>query len=249
MWKILKKIIHTDLQKNTFILDDIQLRKRLAPETKTIVKENDSIYYMTLNDGFGKLNLSKLRNQLNTIDLPEPKLSSFHDDERKYALQKKVFDIPYDKSQNLSINVSAGSYEKYRYYYELQGAMEQSSYLNNGSISFQNLPFGTYQLQIHTVGISNEMSTPKKVEFEILPPWYLSKWFMLVYALLFVGIVFLIRLYNKNKLERKHKKLEEKLHREQEERLAFLEKEKLNKEIKSKQKELTNTTMKSCKEE
>ncbi|MEP3208896.1 MAG: Two component regulator three Y domain-containing protein [Maribacter sp.] len=238
-----KKIIRTNLKQDFFTLDDVQLRKRLALETKTIINYNDSIYYFTLSDGFGKLNLTKLQSQLNVDVLPQPRLSSFADEEKMYALDESIFHIPYNKSQSLTIDVSAGSFKQYKYYYELQGAIEQSTYQDNGTISFQNLTFGSYALYIHTVSIGNELSEVKKIEFKIMPPWYLSKWSMLLYLLLFMGVIILIRLYNKTKLERKHKRLKEKLQREQEERLANLEKEKLSQEIKSKQKELTSTTM------
>lgn len=238
-----KKIVYTDLRKNQFTLDDAQLKKRLAPETKTIVNYNDSIYYFTLSDGFGKLNLTKFQNQLNTIVFVEPHLNSFSDEEKKYSLKENTFHIPNNKSHSLSVEVSAGSFKQHKYYYDLQGPLQQTAYQDNGTISFQNLPFGDYQLNVHTVSIGNELSKPKTILFEIMPPWYLSKWMIAVYALMVLGAILLVRLYNRNKLERKHKRLTEKLSREQEEHLAHLEKEKLGKEIKQKQKELTSTTM------
>src|SRR5690606_36585305 len=93
------------------------------------------------------------------------------------------------------------------------------------------------------MGIDNERSLPQQMEFEIRPPWYFSTVSFLGYGLAGLGTVFLIRGYNRRKLERKHTLLKEKLQRQQEERLAQSEKEKLAWEIKIKQKELTSTTM------
>lgn len=239
-----KKLIHTDLANNQFTLDDALLRKRLAIETETIVNYNDSIYYFTLTDGFGKLNLNKFENELKNVELPTPRLSSFKvEDNENYLLNTDSFEIPFNKSKSLLINVSAGSFKQYTYFYELKGPVDQSNYLNNGTINLQNLPFGDYTLKIHTVSIGNELSVPKTIEFKILRPWYFSNWSLLGYLLLFIASIILVRWYNKQKLAKKHNLLKIKMQREQDERLAQIEKEKLEKEIKRKQTELARTTM------
>jgi len=125
----------------------------------------------------------------------------------------------------------------------LIGAIDLSSYVDNGSINFQNLPFGNYELNVSTIRVDNEHSDAEKILFEIAPPWYLSNLSLAIYLLLLLGLVFFIRWYNRQKLEKKHNKLKERLIREQEESLAQIEKEKLEKEIKQKQKELARTTM------
>ncbi|TVZ14081.1 LuxR C-terminal-related transcriptional regulator [Maribacter sp. MAR_2009_72] len=238
-----KKIIHTDLIDNQFTLDDAQLRKRLAIETKTIVNYNDSIYYFTLTDGFGKLNLNQFENELKNVELPTPRLSSFKDENTTYTITNSNFKIPYNQSKSLGINFSAGSFKQYTYYYELKGAIDQSSYLDNGSINLQNLTFGEYILQIHTVSIGNELSAPRIIDFKILRPWYFSNWSLFGYLVLIIAGILLVRWYNRQKLAKKHNLLKIKMQREQDERLAQMEKEKLEKEIKRKQTELARTTM------
>lgn len=238
-----KKIIHTDLGYNQFTLDDALLRKRLAIETETIVNYNDSIYYFTLTDGFGKLNLNKFENELKNVALPIPRLSSFQDKKETYLLNNSSFKIPFNKSKSLLINVSAGSIKQYTYFYELTGTINQSNYLDNGTIQLQNLPFGDYTLKVHTVSIGNELSAPKIIEFKILRPWYFSNWSLLGYLLLIIAAILLVRWYNRQKLAKKHNQLKVQMQREQDERLAQIEKEKLEKEIKRKQTELARTTM------
>ncbi|WP_423997548.1 LuxR C-terminal-related transcriptional regulator [Maribacter sp. IgM3_T14_3] len=238
-----KKIIHTNLDSSHFTLDEAQLRKRLALETETIVNYNDSIFYFTLTDGFGKLNLHKFEEELKNVELPVPRLSSFKDDKETHILNKKETKIAFNKSKNIRIDVSAGSYKQYTYYYELSGKIEQSGFLSNGTINLQNLPFGTYSLEVHTVSIGNDLSKSKTIEFEILRPWYFSNWSLLGYILLIIASILLVRWYNRQKLTKKHNLLKIKLQREQEERLAIIEKEKLEKEIKRKQTELARTTM------
>ncbi len=238
-----KEVLQTNLKENHFVLDDEQLRKRLAPEGENIIKLNDSIYMFTLIDGFGKLNLSKFQKQVKQFELPTPKLGSFMDEEKKYPLKDTSFSIPNNKAQYITISVSSPSLVQPRYYYELKGTAGQSGNLPGGTLHLQNLPFGNYELAVSTVSINNERSPPLELTLDIAPPWYLSKWSLGVYFLGLIGIVFLVRGFNKRKLERKHSKLREQLQREQAERLAQLEKDELAKEIKLKQKELASTTM------
>ncbi|HMB65035.1 MAG TPA: LuxR C-terminal-related transcriptional regulator [Eudoraea sp.] len=238
-----KEVIYTNLREDYFVLDDAQLQKRWVPEAENMINQGDSVYYFTLSDGFGELNLSKFRNYLDDFELPTPRLSAFKDIENRYAIGDTLFAIPYKRSQDIGIEISAASMGQPRYYYELKGPVEESDILDNGTIHFQNLPFGNYQLNASTISIDNKRSVPKVIHFEIAPPWYLSWLSLAFYALALLGVVFLIRWYNRRKLERRHNKLKEQLHREQEERLAQLEKEKLAKEIKLKQKELASTTM------
>ncbi|WP_299796475.1 LuxR C-terminal-related transcriptional regulator [uncultured Maribacter sp.] len=238
-----KKIIHTDLGENQFTLDDTQLRKRLAIETETIVNYNDSTYYFTLTDGFGKLNLNRFEKELQNLELPTPRLSSFIDDQETYTIHQNVNKVPFNKSKNIKITVAAGSLKQFTYYYQLTGTIEQASYLDHGEINLQNLPFGSYTLRIHTVSIGNELSEPKIIDFKILRPWYFSNWSLLAYLLLFIASILVVRWYNKQKLAKKHNLLKIQMQREQDERMAQIEKEKLEKEIKRKQTELARTTM------
>ena len=238
-----KEVINTDLKERHFVLDDAQLRRRLAPESERIIRLNDSIHFFTLNDGFGKLNTSRFRNQLLTSELPKPTLVSFNDLEKRLSLTRDVYSIPYKKSQDITIQVSAASLVYPKYNFELKGAKEQRSIIDNGTLHFQNLPFGSYELQVSTINIDNEKSEPIFIRFNIAPPWYLSNMSVALYALAIIGIFFLIRWVNRQKLEKRHNKLKERLNKEKEDHLAQLEKEKLEKEIKSKQKELTSTTM------
>ncbi|PIF00074.1 MAG: Two component regulator three Y domain-containing protein [Maribacter sp.] len=238
-----KEVVYSNLKEKHLVLDDVQLQERLAPEAENIVKLNDSIYFFMLHDGFGKLDLSKFRDHLKDFELPVPKLYAFEDNELKYPLNGQPFEIPYETSRYLTINVSAASMFQPKYHYELNGAMKQTSNIDSGTISFQNLPFGYYELDISTTSIDNQRSLPNKITFQIAPPWYLSKLSLVFYVLILLGVFWTIRWYNRRKLERKHYRLKLRLQKEQKEQLALLEKEKLEKEIKLKQKELARTTL------
>lgn len=238
-----KKVLFSDLKEVNYILDDLQLQKRLTPEAEKIVKLNDSTYCFTLNDGFGKMNISEFRNHFENFGLQQPKLVSFEAKENSYSLDNDTFEIPYKLASDITVNFASPALLDAKYYYGLKGPLDEEGYLDNGEINFQNLPFGSYELNIFSVGIDNERSEGKSLLFDIAPPWYFSKFSIGLYILAFIAALFLRRKYNRSKMEKRHKELKAKFLKDQEERLAKKEKEKLEKEIKKKQKELARITM------
>ena len=238
-----KELIVTNLNDDNFVLEDAQLGRRLVPEAENVIKINDSIYFFTLSDGIGKLNLTNFRSKFGKFQLTIPKLVFFKDEDGTHALDGSPFVIENNRSREIEIEFAAPDMVQTKYFYNLNGPMELSSYLDKGILKFQNLPYGTYSLEIFTVGINNARSKSRGIEFQIKPPWYLSTLSYVVYGLMGLAIIFLVRGYNSRKLKRKHSLLKEKLQREQEEQLVQIEKEKLAKEIRVKQKELTSTTM------
>lgn len=238
-----KEIIYTDFKNDSLVIADPQLRQRLVPESQNIIKSNDSTFFFTLGDGFGKIELFKLRKQLQHFVLPTPKLSSFRDEKKPYPLQLTAIEIPYKDAQEVTIKVTSPALIEPRYYYELSGSEAYSSYVDGGTISFQNLPYGDYQLQVSTVSMDNKTSVPKTISFSIASPWYLSRLSIALYLVLIIAGIALVRGYNRRKLSRKEQELMEEMQKEHEKRLDELEKEKLAKEIKQKQKELAGTTL------
>ncbi len=238
-----KEIIHTNLKKDSLTIADFSLNERLAPDSQNIIKVNDSISYITLSDGFAMVNKKTLKEWLQGLHLPVPHLNAFRDENTTYPNSQDMADIPFRNSQVISFEVSSPELVQPRYYYTLQGSKSYEEFVETGDIQFQNLPYGKYQFRVSTVGQDNKISEPAVYTFEIAPPWYLSNLSLLLYTLLGVSLVFLIQYYNRRKLRRKQRDLEEKMKKEQEEKLAAMEKEKLAREIKLKQNELASSTL------
>jgi DNA-binding CsgD family transcriptional regulator len=237
-----KSIIYTDLKKDSLMITDLPLRERLIPDSQQIIKMNDSTSYITLSDGFAKVNDSKLQSQSDQLALPVPDITVLKDQKSTYSV-KDVIEIPYKNSQSIIIEVSCPEIIESRYYYELEGPKEYTQYADNGFINFQNLPHGEYSFKVSTAGMDNKISAPNVINFEISPPWYLSTISMIFYGICAVLVVIAVRAYNRRKFTRKQKELEEQMYKEQQERLATLEKEKLAKEVRLKQNELASTTL------
>ncbi|WP_318309098.1 helix-turn-helix and ligand-binding sensor domain-containing protein [Flagellimonas crocea] len=238
-----KAIIHTNLKGDSLIVTDLPLQERLAPDSQNVIKINDSTSYITLTDGFAKINNPRLQGFSETQELPVPYFVLLQDQENTYAAGNNLIDIPFRYSQSITIKVASPEYISPHYYYQLEGPKEYSEYDENGFINFQNLPFGAYTFKVSTVGMGNVVSDFNTLHFEIAPPWYFSWWSLFLYLALAVLAVYVVRRYNRRKLQRKHSELEERMKQEQMERMAKLEKEELAKEVKLKQNELASTTL------
>ncbi|MBW8243983.1 Two component regulator three Y domain-containing protein [Muricauda oceani] len=238
-----KAIIYTDLKGDSLMLTDLPLRERLAPDSQNLVKVNDSTSYITLIDGFAKVNAPILKEISKQEELPVPSFIVLKDQESKHSVMEGNIEVPFRYSQSITIEAASPQYIYPHYYYKLEGPKEYSRYVESGSINFQNLPYGEYTFKIATAGMDNTISEFKQLNFTISPPWYFSWWSLFFYAALGFLAIYLVRRYNRKKLERKHRELEERLHHEQQERLDKMEKEELAKEVKQKQNELASTTL------
>tara|TARA_R110002012_G_scaffold263456_1_gene446293 strand:- start:133277 stop:136021 length:2745 start_codon:yes stop_codon:yes gene_type:complete len=239
-----KEITFTDLRATNLTIAESILQKRLIPDAESVTRLNDSIFALTLNDGFARVNIYKLTNQLNNSFVPKPSLNYFKTQNKLYALNDTLFKLTNKAAEDITFQVSAPNLDKPRYYYTLNNGTKTQSYdVDQGTINFQNLFYGSYEIEIFTVSMDGKYSEPLRFYFQIAPPWYLSLTSKVLYVLIFIAILFAVRGYNRKKLKRRQRSFEEKLGRQQEEHLAKLEKEKLAKEIKLKQKELTSTTL------
>ena len=242
-----KEVICTDLQEENLILDEEILVRRLASEAQNIIKQNDSIYYFTLTNGFARLNLPQFKNTMSKFELPVPNIQGFRDADGRRSLHLEVVNVPYKDSRELTIEISAASLLNPRYYYELEGPIRQANITDIGILDFQNLPYGSYELRVATIGADNTRSGLNQIAFRIRPPWFLSLPSLIVYALLMITAIFFIRWYNRQKLRRKQLNIKRQMHKDHQKRLAQLEKEELAREIKRKQNELTGSTMQVAK--
>lgn len=238
-----KEVAFTDFRGKDLIIEEPQLKRRQVPEAENIIKRSDSTYFVTLGDGFAEIDLAELQFHVENLRLSTPKLSSFTAAGTKRPIDGAPIILDFLDAKTIEIRVAAPKEVDPKFYYELRSEEVQSGFSDAGTLNFQNLPYGTYTLMVSTVGIDNQRSRPLTVSFTINPPWYLSKLSIAAYLLALLGIIYLIRAYNRHKLHRKQRELKERMIREQEDKLAQLEKEKLAKEVKLKQNELTISTM------
>ncbi|MCM5662293.1 triple tyrosine motif-containing protein [Galbibacter mesophilus] len=142
-------------------------------------------------------------------------------------------------------------YEKTFYQYKLEGSLnEWSEWETQPTVTFEKLPYGDYTFQVRAkIGntISSNMET---FDFTIKPPFYLSKMAIILYAALFILLVFATHYsyknYYKNKQEkallRKQQEIEY-TKAQNEKEIAEIKNARLSEQVESKSRELAISTM------
>ncbi|RAV31021.1 hybrid sensor histidine kinase/response regulator transcription factor [Sinomicrobium soli] len=115
------------------------------------------------------------------------------------------------KQSNIEIRVSANSYlqaAKNQYAYRMLGLSDHWYVLPQGqkSVQFFNLPPGEYEFEIKAANNDGLWGDHvSSLYFEISPSPFLSGWAYTVYALLFLGIAYVIWMYFTNKKIFRHR--------------------------------------------
>jgi len=237
-----REIIATDLKKNLLSISEKSLQNRLVHGTEKLISIDPNTSFITLNDGFGKISQDKLDEFLMQIKVQRPILN-FFSTQSNYLVLSDNFEIPFKNAQTIEIKVSSPELISPNYQYQLKGPRSESQIIKSGYIQFQNLPFGEYKLEFSAINMNGIASIPNSISFSIKPPWYWTPLALISYLVTFIFIVLSVRAITKIKIKRKQRQVEMRMKQEQEEAILALEKDKLAKEIKLKQNELTGTTL------
>ncbi|MCG8331892.1 MAG: hypothetical protein MI974_29665 [Chitinophagales bacterium] len=161
--------------------------------------------------------------------------------------------IPY-QNNNLSFHFTVPVYSKYfipQYQYRLEGFYNNwSEWSPQANISFRNLPFGSYKLEIRSM-VGDAISDNTIVyHFTIQRPWYLSRFAIALYILGGLMMLYSIhRAYTRyyrqqeRKIRRENERNMEARRRESELELVRLKNEQLQRDIDNKNRELAISTM------
>ena len=237
----------TDLKKDNFELTPSLLNNRLVKSNEAFIQENDSIYYVNLNDGFARINLNLLERQSKSQWIGKPYVRQVSANSKIYSLNSAA-NIPFKSSKEIQFRVAMPYSKAQELTYKLSGEEQLTGKVEKGGeLAFRNLSHGNYQLElIAGIGVS-QAAAKSTYSFAISPPWYFSAWMKMIYVLIFLFGIFLIYWVNQLKLKKHRLLLEQKFEKEHAERLNRVEKEKLMHEIDVKRKELANTTMMAAK--
>ncbi len=239
-------IIFTNFKDQEVKISFEELNKRLVKANEAMIKAGDSLYYLTLKDGFARIDLQGVINHRKTQSMKKPFFKAFHDENSLYELSSSPL-IPYNTSRTLTILAGYPGATTTGLYYKLEGDQNLQGKMENGSLTFQNLSHGDYRLNLFAMDPQGKTSESTSMKFTIEAPWYLLMPMKIVYVLGLILIIGVIYLLNKRKLRKHRLFLEEKLQKEHKERLERLEKKRLEDEIMMKRKELANTTLMAAK--
>lgn len=104
--------------------------------------------------------------------------------------------VPYDKN-HLTFHFVATDWNapnKINYQYQLKGLDENWSEVTKiNRADYRNIPPGTYTFRVRATGESLQWGEPFTFVFTILPPWWQTVWFRIIY--ISTGIIMLILLF------------------------------------------------------
>ncbi|APU68289.1 hypothetical protein GRFL_1565 [Christiangramia flava JLT2011] len=168
----------------------------------------------------------------------------------EYNLVSLNTDPKFDyKQNNITFKFGIPSYQKYNlplYSYRLNGFTEKWSDWSHQSIAtFENLPFGEYKFEVKAK-LDNQVTDGAFYTFRIQKPYYLSNLAVGIYIFIFLMILLtahlLYRRHHKKAIAENERQLKMK-NLEAEQEIIKLQKEKLEQDMASKNRELAVSTM------
>lgn len=236
------------------------LEGRMVNYYENINKINNSIYLISVDDGFAIYN-SEVQ-AVDKIALPSVlirRIENITDTILTAAesnLASEVLEIPYDQN-NISITYSLPYYHQanIQYQFFLEGYSRQwSGWTTQTRKEFTNLKPGKYRFLVKAKVNEGASTTATVYEFVVLPPWYSTIWAYLTYLVLAVLLVLYIRHLSHLRLLKQQEKIKRKLELEKEEflqkemqaneqRIIQLKTQQLEADLSSKNRELANSTM------
>jgi signal transduction histidine kinase/ligand-binding sensor domain-containing protein/DNA-binding response OmpR family regulator len=114
--------------------------------------------------------------------------------------------LTHKQAQSVRIEYSGLNYQykdKTQYAMKMEGVDKDWQFVGNQhQVRFSNLPAGDYTLRIKASsdGINWDEKGQKALMIKVLPPWWLSPWAYLVYAIFILCVVYLAYRYTKARL-------------------------------------------------
>lgn len=128
------------------------------------------------------------------------------EDDNSYVTEREIekinqITVPFDKAV-LSIDFIAltyGARDKISYAYFLEGWDKGWNYVNDvRTANYSKLQEGSYVFKIKVTNSDGKWSNETQLlKIIVLPPWYRSWWAILIYALIFTGLIYIYIWYTK----------------------------------------------------
>jgi len=235
---------------------------RMVQYYENISKISEAIYLFSVDDGFVVYNAGNAAETSRQKLLPEVLVRGVYDltDTDKIISEHgntgDAIQIPYHRN-NIRITYALPYYRQtdVKYQFKLEGYSKQwSGWSSASQKDFTNLSWGKYRFLIKARNNGQVQSKITVFEFEVLPPFYATKLAFVFYVLILLGLLFLFKRLYERKLLKDKLRITAKLQLEKEEilkyeaeikekQIAELEREKLQAELASKNREIANSAM------
>ncbi|WP_295772449.1 triple tyrosine motif-containing protein [uncultured Mucilaginibacter sp.] len=238
------------------------LNGRMVQYYENISCITKSTYLISIDDGFVIYDSSEKDVYQYPKKLPKVLIRKVDDITDKYITLTETGtsndELQLKNSRNnvrISYTLPYYRQNKIRYQYYLDGYSQQwSDWGAATQKDFTNLGSGVYTFKVKARLANGLQTAITAFQFEILPPWYSTKWAWFVYLLILGGLAYLAKkLYNK-KLVKDHERITKRIQAEQElilkqeteaneRKIARLQNEKLQAELDAKNRELSNSAL------
>lgn len=235
---------------------------RMVQYYENISPISEGIYLISVDDGFVVYNEASLSTANRVKQLPAVLIRGVYDLTDTYKViaehghTEPAIAIAYGRN-NIRISYALPYYREanVRYQYMLEGySKDWSDWSTASQKDFTNLSWGKYRFLVRAAVARQSQTKVTVFEFEVLPPFYATKIAYFVYLLLFVGIALLFKRLYELKLLKDKERITAKLQQEKdaflkreaehtEKQIIKLEREKLQAELASKNRELANSAM------
>ncbi len=222
---------------------------------QNIISLGNRMYLISLDDGFVILNMENIsRSKYPRTNVEIKSLSASNVQTEKITTDPGSRDLFLSNAfNNVALSWSSTQVVGNQpfFQYKLEGLMPGwSDWSPENSVRFDRLLSGEYTFLVRSIGVNGLISETTSLSFEIGEPWYLTTGAYFFYVLIFISLVFMIRLYISRKqwkaigkeLEEKHKAAQRDREKAEKE-VIKLTNEKLQSEIEHKSAQLASNTM------
>lgn len=235
---------------------------RMVQYYENISKISEDIYLVSVDDGFVIYNGSNMTSFRNKTKLPAVLIRKVEDVTDTYRTLTEngngphEIEVPFNRN-NIRISFALPYYRqatvKFQFY--LEGYSKQwSDWSTASQKDFTNLASGNYRFLVRAKINDQSVTAVSVFEFTVLPPFYLSKWAILLYLIIFILLAIEGKKQYERRLRRHKQAIEAKLRLEKEEfmrkeaeatekQIITLKTEKLQAELMGKNRELANSAM------
>ena len=215
---------------------------------------SDKKYLIGTSSGYVILDLDKVKEEQFYIHISSIIKNDLKFKANKTNVNKEVKGVFKNKENNIEFKYNVAEFEKYfdtEYQYQLIGIYpDWSNWSSSPSISFNNLPYGDYTLNVRAKVGDSITENIASYGFIIEKPWFLTKTMIISYCLLIFLLAFIIHNLYKRYFKKQREKLLDKTQKELElkelenkQQLMRFNNDKLRQDIENKNRELGISTM------
>jgi ligand-binding sensor domain-containing protein/DNA-binding CsgD family transcriptional regulator len=235
---------------------------RMVQYYENISRISNSIYLISIDDGFVIYDTKESLQNSNNHKLPRVLLRKIDDITDKYTTISENgsgtegLQIPYSRNSiRISYALPYFRQAHIRFQYYLEGYSKQWSDWSFGTQKdFTNLSSGSYKFKVRAKIDNASVTDITTFNFEILPPWYANKWASILYLIVIVVILYVGKIIYEQKLKIDHQRIASRIKRQQDEllkkdaeatekQITLLQTEKLQAELNAKNRELSNSAL------